>query len=210
MLPKRTSDRCWLTDSDALYAGALDMDESGRPGPRFIRPCRRRDGSRLRDWIEHSPIGSAADALRCGTGYSKKRLQDRLPADIKTAAAHPLNLTDPDRDARQLGGVGVNLNSRATWDRPRPATARRAAGTEAGTDGNARARPSSFKLNGVPFADKVTHFSTRITPASPIAIEFKLLHRNQGIMASPRRLRGRVLGAKTLVDKQILLIATMS
>src|ERR1700730_1585515 len=70
-------------------------------------------------WIADDNVGLGPDGGRAvivDDGVAAldvvKRLQDRLPPDVKAAATHPLNFTDPDRDARQLGGVGIDLNSK--------------------------------------------------------------------------------------------------
>jgi len=40
-----------------------------------------------------------------------QRAQDRVAPVAQAVAEHPLDLADPDRDPRQLGGVGVDLDA---------------------------------------------------------------------------------------------------
>ena len=65
------------------------------------------------DHVRVGPLGPRAVRVqnRIPALDGVERAQDRVAAGVEAVGAHPLDLADPDRDAGELGGVGVELDA---------------------------------------------------------------------------------------------------
>ena len=120
------SDRCWLTDSDALYAGALDMMRLGRPGtgdpPRTSRLARRIAAGHARVTRPKATIDDSAPD-RTGAGPARPAILDLAQAgadeDRQVRSLQPAGRSHALRRGQSVGCQLVNAKSEHSGNRQR-------------------------------------------------------------------------------------------